>query len=287
MTWSELEGDVAILVCAVGAGVAAVLASPIAAAALALVALALTFRPTIERIRTMNPARATRPIPLALTALVAVFSALVALAIAGGHDAHATSAAHRHTGPPAGHSHHLSPKQVAFHDGMRRLWEDHIVWTRLAIISLTTDAPDTEATVGRLLQNQTDIGNAVKPFYGEEAGNALTAELRKHILIAAEVIAAARAEDADALADAQVRWSANAHDIAVLLNSVNPRNWPLDILDAEMAKHLDLTTAEVVARLGANWDEDVAAYDAVHEHILHMADLLSDGIVAQFPKRFR
>ena len=236
----------------------------------------------------MNRARATRPIPLALTALVAVFSALVALAISGGHDAHATATAHRHAaGPPAGHSHHLSPKQVAFHDGMRKLWEDHIVWTRLAIISLTTDAPDTQATVGRLLQNQTDIGDAVKPFYGEDAGNALTAELRKHILIAAEVIAAAQAGDADALADAQARWSANAHDIAVLLNSVNPRNWPLDVLDEEMAKHLDLTTAEVVARLGANWNEDVAAYDAVHEHILHMADLLSDGIVAQFPKRFR
>ena len=287
MTWSELEGDVSILACAVGAGVLAVAASPIVAAVLALVALALTFRTTIERNHTVTRVRKQRPIPIALTALVAVFSALAALAIAGGHDAHATSAAHSHTGPPAGHSHHLSPKQVAFHDGMRRLWEDHIVWTRLAIISLTTDSPDTEATVGRLLQNQTDIGNAVKPFYGEEAGSALTAELRKHILIAAEVIAAARAGDADALADAQARWSANAHDIAVLLNSVNPRNWPLDVLDAEMAKHLDLTTAEVVARLGANWDEDVAAYDAVHEHILHMSDLLSDGIIAQFPKRFR
>jgi hypothetical protein len=287
MTWSELEGDVAILACAVGAGVLAAVASPVAAAVLALAALALTFRPTTERNRTMNRARATRPIPLALTALVAVFSALAAIAISGGHDAHATSAAHRHAGPPAGHSHHLSPKQVAFHDGMRRLWEDHIVWTRLAIISLTTDAPDTDATVGRLLRNQTDIADAVKPFYGEEAGNALTAELRKHILIAAEVIAAARAGDAAALADAQARWSANAHTIAELLHSVNPRNWPLDVLDAEMAKHLDLTTAEVVARLGANWDTDVAAYDAVHEHILHMADLLSDGIVAQFPKRFR
>src|SRR5262245_4913462 len=118
MTWSELEGDVAILACAIGAGALAAAWSPVAAAVLGLAALALTLRPTIERNRTMNRTRATRPIPLALTALVAVFSALVALAISGGHDAHATSA-HRHAaGPPAGHSHHLSPNQVAFHDAM-------------------------------------------------------------------------------------------------------------------------------------------------------------------------
>ena len=81
--------------------------------------------------------------------------------------------------------------------------EDHITWTRLAIISLTTGSPDTDATVGRLLQNQVDIGNAVKPFYGEAAGNELTSQLRKHILIAADVIAAAKAGDAGKLAEAQ------------------------------------------------------------------------------------
>ncbi len=78
---------------------------------------------------------------------------------------------------------------------MRALWEDHITWTRLAIISLTTGSPDTEATVGRLLQNQTDIGNAVKPFYGDAAGDELTDELRRHILIAADLVAAAKAGD--------------------------------------------------------------------------------------------
>jgi hypothetical protein len=72
---------------------------------------------------------------------------------------------------------------------MRKLWEDHITWTRLAIISLTTDSPDAEATVGRLLQNQADIGDAVKPFYGEAAGNELTRQLRLHIRIAADVVA--------------------------------------------------------------------------------------------------
>jgi hypothetical protein len=169
---------------------------------------------------------------------------------------------------------------------MRKLWEDHVTWTRLAIISLETGTPDTDATVARLLRNQTDIGNAIKPYYGSAAGNELTRQLRTHILIAADVIAAAKAGDQTKLADAQARWDKNADQIAKVLNSVNPRYWPLATMKAEMHMHLELTTEEAVARLQAHWQADVAAYDKVHRHILHMSDMLSDGIVKQFASRF-
>ena len=181
----------------------------------------------------------------------------------------------------------ITSKQAALRTDMRVLWEDHIIWTRLAIISLTTGSPDTEATVGRLLKNQTDIGNAVKPYYGKAAGNKLTAELRKHILIAADVVAAAKAGDQAKLADAQARWQQNADDIAGVLASVNPKFWKLGAMKAEMSKHLSLTTQEAVARLQGDWAADVAAYDKIHRHILHMSDVLADGFVKQFPKRFR
>ena len=228
----------------------------------------------------MTLTRARRPIPLALTALVAFLSALAAFAVSSGQSAHAHGDRPDHRGK-------VTQEELALRQDMRRLWEDHIVWTRLAVISLTTDAPDTEATVGRLLQNQTHIGDAVKPFYGIAAGNELTRQLRLHILIAAEVVAAARSGDAAELADAQARWQANADDIAGVLASVNPRFWPLETMKAEMRMHLDLTTQEVVARLQENWDADVAAYDRIHDHILHMSDLLSTGLIKQFPKRFR
>ena len=227
----------------------------------------------------MNDARASRPIPLALTMLVAFFAALTALAVSNGHDAHAH-------GTPAAHAGSVSPSQAALRSDMRVLWEDHITWTRLAIISLASGSPDTTATVNRLLRNQKDIGDAVKPFYGKAAGNKLTAELRKHILIAADVIAAAKAGDQAKLADAQARWRSNANDIAALLASVNPRYWKLARMKAEMSKHLALTTQEAVARLQGRWAADVAAYDQVHHHILHMSDLLADGLVKQFPNRF-
>ena len=228
----------------------------------------------------MNAARASRPIPLALTMLVAFFAALAALAVSNGHDAHAHGNAPSQTESTA-------PSHAALRSDLRVLWEDHIAWTRLAIISLTTGSPDTQATVGRLLRNQTDIGNAVKPFYGKAAGNALTAKLRKHILIAADVVAAAKAGDKAKLTDAQARWQQNANEIAVLLNGVNPRFWRLGAMKADMSKHLALTTQEAVARLQGRWTADVAAYDRIHQHILHLSDTIADGIVKQFPNRFR
>ena len=240
----------------------------------------------------MNRTRVSRPIPIALTALVAFFSALAALAVSSGM-AHAHDNSAQHADDPAMSMSvtHVSPtltkKAVTLRTDMRKLWEDHITWTRLAIISLESGTPDTEATVSRLLQNQTDIGNAVKPFYGNAAGDELTRQLRSHIMIAADVIAAAKGGDSAKLADAQVRWIQNADDIAKVLDSVNPRYWKLPVLKAEMQMHLDLTTEEAVARLKGDWTGDVAAYDKVHQHILHMSDLLADGLIKQFPKRFR
>jgi hypothetical protein len=181
----------------------------------------------------------------------------------------------------------ISKKEHALRQEMRRLWEDHVTWTRLAVISLTTDSPDTEATVARLLQNQTDIGNAIKPYYGAAAGEALTSLLREHILIAADLIAAARAGDGAGVASEQARWTANADEIAALLNSANPRFWKLGAMKAMMHDHLGLTTDEVVARLQKDWEADVEAYDRIHLQILHMSDMLSTGIAKQFPKRFR
>jgi len=235
----------------------------------------------------MTKTRAWRPVPLALMAAVALVAALVAIALSGGPSAQAHSTAAHGAKATAAAKGKITKQELALRNEMRRLWEDHITWTRLAIISLTTESPDTEATVARLLANQTDIGNAIKPFYGTAAGNALTELLRDHILIAADLVLAAKAGDQATLADAQARWEANARDIARLLNSANPSHWKLDALQAMLNEHLRLTTEEAVARLQGDWAADVAAYDRIHHHALQMADTLSKGIVKQFPRRFR
>lgn len=173
-----------------------------------------------------------------------------------------------------------------FHQAMRKLWEDHVTWTRLYIVSVAGGLPDADLTAQRLLQNQTDIGNAIKIFYGEEAGNQLTGLLRDHILGAAEVLAAAKAGDKAKVDAASQKWYANADDIAVFLNRANGKAWPLADMKMGMKMHLDLTLREAVNRLQGRYAQDIRDYDEIHEHILGLADLLSSGLIAQFPDRF-
>src|SRR5262249_27233605 len=151
----------------------------------------------------------------------------------------------------------ITPKELALRQDMRKLWEDHVTWTRLAVISLTTDSPDTQATVGRLLQNQSDIGNAIKPFYAKSAGTKLTRTLRDELPVAVDLSAAARSGDQEAVASQQARWQANADEIAAFLSSANPRSWRPAEMRTMMRSHLRLTTNEVVARLTKNWPADV------------------------------
>ena len=180
---------------------------------------------------------------------------------------------------------HKSPTQ-AFHDQMRKLWEDHITWTRLAIISIVNGLADTGSTVDRLFQNQVDIGNAIKPFYGDNAGNQLTTLLHAHIALAAEILTDAKAGNTTGVDSASTRWYANANQIALFLFNANPGNWPLPATQAMLKTHLDLTLNEAVAYLKGDYTGSVQSYDQVHQQILEMADVLSAGIIAQFPHDF-
>jgi hypothetical protein len=168
---------------------------------------------------------------------------------------------------------------------VRKLWEDHITWTRVFIIDALAGLPDTNAATARLLKNQDDIGNAIVPFYGGGAGSQLTNLLKQHIMIAADVTKAAKANNAAQVAAQQKLWSANADQLAAFLASANPA-WPRATVRDALQKHLDFTTTEVVSRLHGDWNADIAAYDANHDHMLMFADMLTNGIVQQFPAKF-
>jgi len=168
---------------------------------------------------------------------------------------------------------------------MRRLWSDHVIWTREYVVAAIADAPDAGVVANRLLKNQEDIGNAVVPFYGEAAGKALTDLLKQHIMIAVDIIDAAKKGEDARFKDANQKWDRNAEQIAGLLSSANP-HWPkADVVDLLM-QHLNLTRNEVVARLQQNWEADVDAFDQIFTEILTVSDVLASGIVKQFPAKF-
>ena len=218
----------------------------------------------------------------AVVAVVAVCLALLGASAVG------SSAASGSSGEPMAMQMNgsITPSQLALRDRMRVLWEQHVAWTRLAIVGFAGGLGDLPATEARLLRNQTDIGDAVIPFYGAAAGHHLTALLRQHILQAVVILGDVRDHHQAALKRDLGAWYANADRIAAFLHAANPHHWSLRDMRRMMHTHLTLTTTEAVDELTGSYAASVAAYDQVEREILRMADMLSSGIVAQFPGRF-
>ena len=180
----------------------------------------------------------------------------------------------------------VSDQATELKENMDKLWEDHITWTRNVILCLVDEVPGADQAVNRLMQNQVDIGNAVKPYYGDDAGNKLTELLKAHIAISADVVKSAKAGNKTALDSANKKWYANADEISSFLSTANP-NWALADMKMMMNDHLKLTTDEAVQRIKKDYDADIVAYDKVHVEILKMSDMLTAGIIKQFPEKFK
>ena len=175
--------------------------------------------------------------------------------------------------------------QVDLKMKMRKLWEDHAMYTRMAIVEAVANTSN-DATVARLLKNQEDIGNAIKPYYGDAAGNKLADLLKQHEPLAGGVINAAKAGNSTAFDAANKQWFSNADQIAAFLNQLNPTYWPEPAMKSMFYEHLHLVTAVVIARLHGDWAAGIQVYDNVVNQALMMADVLADGIIGQFPAKF-
>jgi hypothetical protein len=243
--------------------------------------------------------------------------------------------------------------RMAFHDRMRELWSDHVTYTRNFIISASAGLGDTAEVTQRLLRNQDELGDAIKPYYGDAAGSQLTSLLRSHIQLAGKTLVAAKGQqptqvgmnmsmqdnsgqylsqqnttadttqiksnsqyptaqgrlndtskvgqnrefaqagqtgqaqvDSTALQTAITALRANGDSIATLLSSANPRGFAKETLKGAIQMHINLLLQEATAHLKKDWSGSIAAFDESQRQASQMADMLSEGIMKQFPNRF-
>lgn len=180
----------------------------------------------------------------------------------------------------------LTPSVIELKDNLRKLWSDHVIWTKNYIVSAFTDSEDKDKVLARLLQNQQDIGNVFKPYYGEAVGDKLAQLLREHIVIAGKVIDAVKAGNQTDAEKYNKEWYANADEIAKFLSSQNPK-YSYEQLQEMLHEHLELITDDVMARVKKDWDAEIVAFDKGLEHMIMFGDLLTEGIVKQFPEKFK
>ena len=176
----------------------------------------------------------------------------------------------------------VSMTQEDLRVNMRSLWDEHVGYTHSYIVSAVANMPDADVIAQRLLRNQDDIGNAIVPFYGKEAGAKLTSLLREHIMIASDIVKYAKMNNKTEMTSAQNKWSTNAEQIATFLSGANP-NWSKKDCADMLNQHLGYVADQLTARLNKQWSNDIKTYDQGHQHMMMFADFLSDGIAKQFP----
>ena len=169
---------------------------------------------------------------------------------------------------------------------MRQLWTDHMQWTYATVDAFYHNPAGLQANLDRLLQNQKDIGAAIVSYYGQAAGDTLTALLTTHIAQAPPVLQAAKDNNQAALDAALANWYANAEDIADFLAAANPQNWEQTHMREEMKGHITQTTAYAVDLLQQDYSKAITDYGTAFNHMMHLADHLSEGIAKQFPEKF-
>jgi hypothetical protein len=168
---------------------------------------------------------------------------------------------------------------------MRMLWEEHIIWTRMFIISVAENTSDKAVVTERLLKNYDDMADALKPYYGNETGEEFGGLIEEHLMIAAALVEAAKAGNSTAATEAETKWYENADEIAKFQSSINP-NWnETDQMDM-WHNHLQLTKDEAVARLTKDYAADIEAFDLIEAQANMMADSMAEGIIKQFPDKF-
>lgn len=155
----------------------------------------------------------------------------------------------------------------------RYLWEDHISYTRNAIISILSGLPDIDDVTIRLLQNQEDLGTLISPYYSSTTVDAFVNLLKQHIVIAADVI--------KGIVSAEEKWRDNGNEIVNFMHEMNRVFWPTSITKPLWNNHLDLTITQVNARKNSVWGDDIQAYDENHVCISQFSDLFSNGIIYQ------
>jgi hypothetical protein len=168
---------------------------------------------------------------------------------------------------------------------MRKLWSDHVFWTREYVIAAAAGAPNADEAAARLMRNQEDIGNAIVPFYGQPAGTKLTELLKQHIMGAVELVSTAKAGDQKKFAETDKKWTQNADEIAAFLSGANP-NWPKKDVTDLLYLHLKLTKEEATATLTKKWNDSVKKFDEIYTEIIVLSDALTEGIIKQFPNKF-
>lgn len=162
---------------------------------------------------------------------------------------------------------------------MRKLWNDHIVWTRQYMISEMNNLPDKEAVLTRLRANARSISEEMSELHPSVDEQTMVSMLDSTVLFVTKLIFETNVGGTRTGAYETKEVLMKLMDrMALYLNSVN-EGWKLPEMKMLLQGYLNETHNEILARKNQIWDADIAAYDRLNNHVLKIADAFASGTI--------
>ena len=169
-------------------------------------------------------------------------------------------------------------QQICLMNQLQQLWEQHVYWTRFFIVSTLANLDDLKPVTNRLLQNPKDFAQLLTPLYGKNKGCRFQELLTQHLLIAADLVNAAKNGDTEKVNCIQAKWYENADEIAGFLSSINPC-WNEARWKDLLYSHLNMTEQEATLYLQGNYTASIECFNYIEKEALTMANYMFCGII--------
>lgn len=177
-------------------------------------------------------------------------------------------------------------RAINFRIEERKMWSDYSRYLREYVLSIANETEDESLILEKLLKNQEKIALCFKPYYGNYNSNTLAELFKEQIYITSKMLHGTKNNNNNKeLEESNKLWTENAEKTARFLHGINEL-WKLDLLQEILNKHLNLLCFQMNSRINGQWDKDIKAYDDDYDHIIMFSDLISDGIIKEFPNKF-
>ncbi len=176
--------------------------------------------------------------------------------------------------------------KIVFKAEMVRLWIDNVYWTRQSILCLTDRLPGAEETIYRLMKNQEDMGSMFTKYYGKKRGDEFCELISSNTSNVVNIIRSTSRGSTLETEKEKKRMLNNINAITNYLSHINPY-WKNEDLHKLFFLQVELLNNQIEYRLAENYPADIQNVDRSLSEAFTLANFLADGIILQFPERFR
>lgn len=180
--------------------------------------------------------------------------------------------------------------------------DSRTLWTRYSLglinfsVAIDGEIHSSPLVEIRLYNIALNLGNYFGPYYGISSAYTIGQLFITYAKIATDFVRAIYA--GESLDQFNARWVTTVDEISTYLNSLNPNYWPKPLLVDRFTQLYKTWTDNIVARHSKDIAQDTVSLDAIikvavsgipdhqQSNYLSIADLISRGIVMQFPVLF-